>query len=73
MNLSLRLCPFPYQLSTFNPFANTIELIRFVLYEGFNIGVHGYRMAAFIVLLGVASYGCDPAQEMMSRKNRLGS
>ncbi len=73
MNLSPQLRPLPYPLSVFNPFTNTIELIRFARYERFNIEACGYRMAAFIVLLGVAAYGCDPALEMMSRKSGLGS
>ena len=73
MNLSLHLRPFPYPLSVFNSFTNTIELIRFARYERFNIGAYGYRMAAFIILLGEAGYGCDPALEMMSRKSGLGS
>ena len=73
MNLSLHLRPFPYQPGIFNPFTNTIELIRFTLNERFNIGARGYRLAVFIVLPGATSYDCDPALEMMNLKSGLGS
>jgi hypothetical protein len=66
--------PFPRPPGIFSPFTNTIELIRFALYERFGIvEPTGYRMVALFTMPGAASYGCDPALEMMNHGSGPGS
>lgn len=61
-----------YLLITLNAFTHAIELIRFALYDQFNIKTHGYTLAALIVYLGAAGYTCDAVPGMMYCKSEFG-
>jgi ABC-2 type transport system permease protein len=59
---------FLYQVSTFNPFTQAVETIRFALYERFNAEAAFFTVVSLAVFLGLATYAYDPARGVMSRK-----
>ena len=61
-----------YQLCAINPFTHAVELIRFALYERFNVEAAVYTLVTLCVLLTLAIYGYNPVRGMMSRKDAAG-
>ncbi len=61
-----------YQLCAINPFTHAVELIRFALYERFNVEAAVYTLVTLCVLLALAIYGYNPVRGMMSRKGGAG-
>ena len=51
-----------------NPFTHAVELIRFALYGQVNLAAAGWTLLAFVLFLGAALWGYDPARGMMKRK-----
>jgi len=61
-----------YRLCAINPFTHAVELIRFALYERFNLEATVYTLVTLGVLSALAIYGYSPARGMMSRKDGFG-
>jgi ABC-2 type transport system permease protein len=57
-----------YQIARWNPFTHAVEMLRFALYERFNLEATVYTAAAALIFLGLAVYAYDPARGIMSRK-----
>jgi ABC-2 type transport system permease protein len=57
-----------YTLSSYNPFSQAVELIRFALYEQFNLYACAYTAAALLAFLAGAVIGYNPSRGMMQRK-----
>lgn len=53
-----------------NPFSHAVELIRFALYMRMNLEALGWVALTFLVFLGLALWGFDPARGIMTRKTR---
>ena len=51
-----------------NPFTHAVELIRFALYGQVNLAAAGWTLLAFVLFLGAALWGYDPARGMMKGK-----
>ena len=57
-----------FTLAQYNPFTHAIELIRFALYEQFNLHAGIYTLIALIVFLALAILGYNPAMGAVRRK-----
>jgi ABC-2 type transport system permease protein len=57
-----------YNLASYNPFSQGVELIRFALYGQFNQQAFIYTLAAFIIFMIAAIIGYTPSKGMMTRK-----
>ncbi len=57
-----------FQLATWNPFTQAVEMIRFALYERLNPEAVLFTIAALGLFLGLAIYAYDPSRGMMSRR-----
>ena len=57
-----------YQIAQYNPFSHAVELIRFALYEQFNIYSFYYTLAIFFVFMMGAIMGYNPSKGMMVKK-----
>ncbi|MEW4981815.1 MAG: ABC transporter permease [Cycloclasticus sp.] len=57
-----------YNLASYNPFSQAVELLRFALYGQFNLYAFLYTLAAFIVFMAIAVWGYNPSKGMMVRK-----
>ncbi len=57
-----------YQICTYNPFSQAVEMIRFALYGQLNAQAALYTIAAAAVFLGLAIWGYNPSKGMMVRK-----
>ena len=57
-----------YTLAGYNPFTYAVELIRFALYEQFNLHACLYTAGATAVFLAFAIVGYNPSKGMMQRK-----
>ncbi len=51
-----------------NPFSQAVELIRFALYARLDAAALGWTTLAFVVFLGGALWGYDPARGLIQRK-----
>ena len=61
-----------YQLASYNPFSQAVELIRFALYEQNDQHAIAYTFGAFIVFMALAILGYNPSKGMMARKGDAG-
>lgn len=57
-----------YQIASWNPFSQAVELIRFALYNQFNAFALGYTLAALSLFLLLAVIGYNPSRGMMKKK-----
>ena len=57
-----------YRLSQYNPFTHAVELIRFALYEQFNLQACLITLGALAFFLAAAVIGYNPSKGMMQRK-----
>jgi ABC-2 type transport system permease protein len=57
-----------YNLASYNPFSQAVELIRFALYGQFNQDAFIYTLAAFMIFIMAAIIGYTPSKGMMMRK-----
>jgi len=57
-----------YRLSQYNPFTHAVELIRFALYEQFNVQDCLITLGALAFFLAAAVIGYNPSKGMMQRK-----
>jgi ABC-2 type transport system permease protein len=60
--------PLLAQLAEYNPFSQAVELIRFALYNQWNIHALIYISAAFVVFMSAAIVGYTPSKGIMNRK-----
>ncbi|WP_253272904.1 ABC transporter permease [Halomonas sp. PR-M31] len=61
-----------YRIALFNPFTHAVEMIRFALYEQFNIEATLIVLATTLVLLWLAMIAYSPAKGMMTRRGGPG-
>lgn len=59
-----------YNLATYNPFSQSVELLRFALYGQFNQDAFLYTLAAFVLFIILAIIGYNPSRGMMKGKGR---
>jgi len=59
-----------FQLASYNPFSQAIELIRFALYEQFNETAFYWTAGAFVVFMVAAVSGYNPSKGMIKIKGR---
>lgn len=59
-----------HDICAVNPFTHAVELIRFALYAEANWAALGWTLLAFVVFMGGALWGYDPARGMIRRKAR---
>lgn len=57
-------------ICAWNPFTHAVELIRFALYLRLNLESLGWVALTFMLFLGLALWGFDPARGIMARKGR---
>jgi ABC-2 type transport system permease protein len=57
-----------YRLSQYNPFTHAVELIRFALYEQFNLQACLITLGALAFFLAAAVIGYNPSKGMMQRR-----
>jgi ABC-2 type transport system permease protein len=57
-----------YRLSQFNPFTHAVELIRFALYEQFNLQACLITLGSLAFFLAAAVIGYNPSKGLMQRK-----
>ena len=57
-----------HRLSQYNPFTHAVELIRFALYEQFNLQACLITLGALAFFLAAAVIGYNPSKGMMQRK-----
>ncbi len=56
------------ELAAFNPFSQAVEMIRFALYEQFNVYACAYTGVALVLCLVFAILGYNPSKGMLHRK-----
>ncbi len=59
-----------YNLASYNPFSQAVELVRFALYEQYNPYAFYYTAGAFVIFIVAAIIGYTPSKGMMTRKGR---
>ena len=59
-----------FTLSSYNPFTQAVELIRFALYEQFNPYACAYTGLSLLAFLAIAIIGYNPARGMMQHKGK---
>ncbi|QTP60610.1 ABC transporter permease [Billgrantia antri] len=57
-----------YQIAALNPFTHAVEMIRFAMYQRFNIEAVAISVAVAALLLALAILGYNPSRGMMARK-----
>ena len=57
-----------YEICRFNPFTHIVEMIRFALYGDFAPWATAITLGCFVLFMGMAIIGYDPARGMMRRK-----
>ena len=57
-----------YWICAYNPFTQVVEMIRFLLYLGFNPSAFAWVLGVAVGLSALAVWGYDPARGMMRRK-----
>jgi ABC-2 type transport system permease protein len=57
-----------YQLSQFNPFTHSVELIRFALYGKFNGTALAVVVGSLVVFFALAVWGYDPQKGLAARR-----
>jgi len=55
-------------LAAYNPFSQAVEMLRFALYERFNVYASLYTAAALALFLVLAILGYNPSKGMMQKK-----
>ncbi|NBV75959.1 MAG: multidrug ABC transporter permease, partial [Methylococcaceae bacterium] len=62
-----------YWLAQYNPFSLAVEMIRFALYEQFNVFAASGVALAFLLFMSLAILGYNPSRGMMVKKTGAGS
>ncbi|WP_420844826.1 ABC transporter permease [Jiella avicenniae] len=62
--------PLLYRICQFNPFTHAVELIRFALYQQFNVDAFLIVLGCTVLFLGGAIVAYDPARGLISRKRQ---
>jgi ABC-2 type transport system permease protein len=57
-----------YYVCEANPFTHAVELIRFALYEQFDLQSALVVLGWLVVFMGLAIYGYDPARGLIARR-----
>ncbi|MDY8109679.1 ABC transporter permease [Fulvimarina sp. 2208YS6-2-32] len=62
--------PLLYTICLFNPFTHAVELVRFALYQEFNLQAFPIVVGCTVFFLGAAIFAYDPARGTIARKKQ---